>query len=115
MLALLKDPRFQFALLTGHSKGNLVLSEALYELRGDDEGRIAAPAATTRIVTVSARIAMPPAFSDVADVMGEWDWFGGLNSRLDIPPDYLVHGAWHHTNTELPAHLPVTKTLRSIL
>lgn len=30
--ALLRDERFKFDLLIGHSKGNLVLSEALYEL-----------------------------------------------------------------------------------
>ena len=115
VLALLKDPRFRFELLTGHSKGNLVLSEALYELRDEDERRLDTLAGTTKIVTVSASIAMPEAFRAVMDVMGEWDWFGGLNSRPDILPDCLVPGAWHHTNTELPAHLPVTKTLRTIL
>jgi hypothetical protein len=26
-----------------------------------------------------------------------------------------VKGAWHHTNTEFPAHIPVTATLRGVL
>jgi hypothetical protein len=47
--------------------------------------------------------------------MGSWDWFGGLNSRPGIPADKLVPDAWHHTNTELYAHLPVTRSLRQIL
>ena len=58
-------------------------------------------------------IAMPPLFRGVIDIMGAWDWFGGLNSRRDIEADIVVPNAWHHTNTELPAHLPVTKTLRT--
>jgi len=113
--ALLRDQRFKFDLLIGHSKGNLVLSEALYELGAIDPQRIAALAKTVRIVTVSAVIAMPEPFRGIIDVMGAWDWFGGLNSRLDLRPECVVPHAWHHTNTELPAHLPVTKTLKAVL
>jgi hypothetical protein len=115
VLALLKGERFRFDLLTGHSKGNLVISEALYELVNADEKRVEALSHSARIITVSAIIAMPRPFKDVVDVIGAWDWFGELNSRPDIPPDVIVPGAWHHTNTELPAHLPVTKTLRAIV
>jgi hypothetical protein len=115
VLALLSDKRLSFDLLVGHSKGNLVLAEALYELVGTDLDTARSLAASACIVTVSARIAMPPLFSRVIDIMGAWDWFGALNSRPDIPADYLVANAWHHTNTELPAHLPVTKTLRRVL
>lgn len=115
VLALLADQRFGFELLAGHSKGNLVLSEALYQLEIQDAERVQQLAESTRIVTVSARIAMPLPFRNVIDVMGAWDWFGGLNSRANIAPDVVVPAAWHHTNTELPAHLPVTRTLKSIL
>ncbi len=115
VLALLREPRLDFNLLVGHSKGNLVLSEALYELKRIDGKRLATLAKDSRVVTISARIAMPPPLRDVVDVMGAWDWFGGLNSRLDIPPDVLVPTAWHHTNTELPAHLDVKQALSSIL
>jgi hypothetical protein len=115
VLALLRDRRFNFDLLTGHSKGNLVLSEALYQLMYADEARAVALAKAARIVTFSARIAMPDAFRNVVDVMGALDWFGALNSRPDIRTDYVVSGAWHHTNTELPAHLPVTRTFGALV
>ena len=115
VLALLSDPRLSFDLLTGHSKGNLVLAEALYELAERNRERARAIANRARIVTVSAVIAMPPVFSDVTDIIGAWDWFGGLNSRRDIDADVIVPKAWHHTNTELTAHLPVTETLANVL
>lgn len=115
VMAMLSDGRCQFDLLTGHSKGNLVLSEALYALRDDAPACFANIVETSRIVTISARIAMPPPLEGVIDVMGELDWFGSLNSRPFIPPDVIVPGAWHHTNTELAAHLPVTGTLRGLL
>jgi hypothetical protein len=113
--ALLSDTRLSFSLLLGHSKGNLVVSEALYSLRNSDKERLAAVAESCKIVTLSARIAMPPEFKDVVDVMGEWDWFGEINSRTTIASDEVVAKAWHHTNTELPNHLPVTEVLRRVL
>lgn len=115
VFSLLSDERFRFSYLIGHSKGNLVISEALYALVRRDAERAGVIAESTKILTVSARIAMPPRFPSVVDIIGHLDWFGGLNSRLDIRPDHLVPGAWHHTNTELPAHLPVTATLREVL
>ncbi|MBP1845335.1 hypothetical protein J2046_003608 [Rhizobium petrolearium] len=113
--AMLGDPRLSFRLLTGHSKGNLVLSEALYDLQKTDRPAAEKLARQAKIVTFSARIAMPPLFSDVIDVMGEWDWFGEINSRAFIANDEVIPQAWHHTNTDLPNHLPVTAVLREIL
>jgi hypothetical protein len=115
VMELLEHDRLRFDCLVGHSKGNLVLSEALFQLRHRNPTRAMAVMGTTRIVTVSARIAMPSACRNVVDIMGAWDWFGGLNSRPDIPADHTVPHAWHHTNTELPFHLPVTKTLQAVL
>ena len=113
--ALLADPRLSFRLLVGHSKGNLVLSAALHDLCKEDEIRVADLAETMKIVTIGARIAMPPAFTDVVDVMGEWDWFGEINSRPFIDADRHIPHAWHHTNTDFGGHLPVTSTLKEIL
>lgn len=113
--ALLADPRLSFRLLVGHSKGNLVLSAALHDLCKEDEIRVADLAETMKIVTIGARIAMPPAFTDVVDVMGEWDWFGEINSRPFIDADRHIPHAWHHTNTDFGGHLPVTSTLQEIL
>jgi hypothetical protein len=115
VLALLEHPALSFDLLSGHSKGNLVISEALYALAERHPARARALGASTAIVTFSARIAMPEQCRTVIDVMGEWDWFGDLNSRPDIKVDRSVKGAWHHTNTELPFHLPVTPTLVAML
>lgn len=114
-VALLTDPRLRFHLLTGHSKGNLVISEALYQIRDQNAERARAIADAASVITISARIAMPPIFKNVIDVMGEWDWFGGINSRKFIKPDVVVPRAWHHTNTDLATHLPVTKTLGKLI
>jgi hypothetical protein len=113
--ALLADPRLSFDLLVAHSKGNLVLSAALHALAQRDPARTAELAEGTTIITFGARIAMPPVFADVIDVIGAWDWFGEMNSRPYISTDRRVPNAGHHTNTELPGHLPVTATLREIL
>jgi hypothetical protein len=115
VLSLLADDRSRFALLVGHSKGNLVLSEALYGFLAHHGEHAKAFAKSVRIVTIGARIYMPRPFRNIVDVMGELDWFGEMNSRRDIPIDVPVKGAWHHTNTEFPAHVPVTGTLRGIL
>lgn len=114
-LSLLSDPRFAFDVLTGHSKGNLVLAEALYGLVEQRPDLAASLAARAHIVTVSARIAMPNMFRSVFDIIGGIDGFGGLNSRWDIAADRVVPLAWHHTNTEIPFHLPVTKEMRKAL
>ncbi|MQB42417.1 hypothetical protein [Rhizobium sp. ICMP 5592] len=113
--ALLADSRFSFRLLVGHSKGNLVLSAALHDLGKQDETRAAKLAEGTKIVTIGTRIAMPPIFSDVIDVIGEWDWFGEMNSRPFITADRRIPHAGHHTNTDLHSHLPVTSVLKEIL
>lgn len=82
VIALLEDKRFSPRFLVGHSKGNLVLSEALYAI-ADERPDLAEKLATrSRIITISAKVGMPSIFRDVVDVMGEWDWFGALNSAL---------------------------------
>lgn len=112
LAALLSDPRFSFTLLAGHSKGNLVISEALFGLDPSTDARLQ----DTWIVTVSATVAMPPRFKDrVLDVMGQWDWFGGFNSLPALGVELRPAQAWHHTNTELFYHLPVTKVFRELI
>jgi hypothetical protein len=113
--ALLGDPRLSFDLLVGHSKGNLVLSAGLHDLVKTDAAHADHLAQQVKIVTFGSRIAMPPAFPDVVDVMGAWDWFGEINSRAFIPADRSIPNAGHHTNTDLANHMPVTATLREIL
>jgi hypothetical protein len=111
LCALLADSRFHFALLTGHSKGNLVISEALYALRdAEADGHLG----DLGIITVSAAIAMPPRYRKIIDVMGEVDWFGEMNSNMAIGVEYRPKNAWHHTNTELDWHLPVREVMSAL-
>ena len=115
VISLLADPRFKFSLLAGHSKGNLVISEALYELKAQAETGGAQPAEDIWIVTVSAAVAMPPRYRRIVDVMGTIDWFGRMNSTWGIGVDKLWPLSWHHTNTELSFHLPVTTMFRELI
>ena len=108
---LLTDRRFRIKLLTGHSKGNLVISEALYALRAAQADEALADMA---IVTMSAAIAMPPRYRTIVDVMGELDWFGTMNSNSAIGIEYRPRNAWHHTNTALRWHLPVRDVMRAL-
>ncbi|GEO98149.1 hypothetical protein [Methylobacterium haplocladii] len=119
--ALLSDKRFRPRHLIGHSKGNLVISEALYTIASENNVLAKRLAERTRIVTFSAKIGMPAPFRDVIDVMGGMDWFGALNSRPDIPADHVVPQAGHSTNPDIPvwmglgAGIRVTPTLRDVL
>ncbi|ACK51386.1 conserved hypothetical protein [Methylocella silvestris BL2] len=117
VITLLTHDHFAGKLLIGHSKGNLVLSEALYAIVAEHPAKALELAATSRIVTISAKIGMPVPFHNVIDVMGEWDWFGALNSRPDIKADYTAPHAWHSTNPAFPMNmgLKVTETLRAVL
>lgn len=111
---LLTHPDLSFDLLVGHSKGNLVLSEALFAIQAQQPARLKALARKIRIVTLSAKIAMPSAFKTVIDVMGQIDILGALNSRLTIPADVMLRGVGHHTNTDIFGRLPVTATLAQL-
>ena len=112
--ALLVHKNFKPRLLFGHSKGNLVISEALFGLHAADQKAFPALVAPLTVVTLSAKVAMPPQRPSIIDIMGQLDGFGALNSRLDLPTEVVVPLAGHHTHTQLPMHLPVTKTLRAL-
>ncbi len=116
VIALIEDKRFTPRFFVGHSKGNLVLSEALYAIAEERPDFAEELAARSRIITVSAKVGMPSVFRDVVDVMGEWDWFGALNSRPDIPADITVPNAWHSTNPAFPigTSIDVAKTIENI-
>lgn len=112
---LLADPALSFHLLAGHSRGNRVLSEALYAIREEEPARLRAMAGGLRIVTFGGRITMPPDCRDVVDVIGELDWFGEINSRPQIASDIRVPLAGHSTNTDFAGALQVTKVLKDII
>lgn len=63
------------------------------------------------VVTLGAVADLPPRFRRVHQFIGEMDWFGGMNSRLQ-GPHTRVPNAWHHLNTARPFHLPVEQVLK---
>lgn len=90
---LIAHPQMQLELIVGHSKGNLVLWDALRSL--PDTGPF-----TTPIVTLSARIAMPDRCTHIIDVIGARDTLGELNSHPDIKPDVVLPDTGHHTSDD---------------
>ena len=88
--ALLSHKALKMKLLIGHSKGNLVISEALFKMKALDAARLKQIAKQILIVTVSAKIAMPPDFERIVDVIGQIDGFGALNSRWDLGTEVTV-------------------------
>lgn len=113
-LRKLLDGRIDAGMLIGHSKGNLVISEALYALRERSPSAFKRISGEISVVTFGAAIAMPTQIANVIDVMGENDAFGAFNSRPDIAVNISVPGAYHHTNPNLAGHLPVTAIIRDI-
>jgi hypothetical protein len=99
------------SLLIGHSKGDLMLDFAL-ERFAQGMGKAGHPYfEQLRVVTLGAVTDLPPRFRHVHQFIGEIDWFGGMNSRLQVPHTRIPN-AWHHLNTALPFHLPVAQVLK---
>lgn len=113
LLALLRDPRMTVAALVGHSKGNLVITDALHALQREDRARSDALCATVRVVAFSARVKMPRACVHVTEVIGRWDMVVDFAMRREAPPAVMLD-AWHHTNTDLFGHIPVTRVLKDL-
>lgn len=100
-----------FDVIVGHSKGNLSIAEALYQAEERAPTQAEALLRHAHIITISAAIYMPDDSRKVTDIIGALDWFGRMNSHPDVAPDIVVPNAWHHTNTELTAHLNVTEAI----
>ncbi|MDK9695638.1 MAG: hypothetical protein OEL76_04545 [Siculibacillus sp.] len=113
--ALLCERRAKFDLIVAHSKGNMVVGEALHALQREDRVRADLIGETVHIVSISSRLQMPRSCRQVTEIVGRWDLIGSFATRRDGPPDVVVPDAWHHTNTELYGHLPVTKVLKEVL
>lgn len=100
----------KLTLLAGHSKGDLLLDRAL-ERFAKNHSKNHAFFEELRIVTFGAVADLPPRFKRVYQFIGAIDWFGGMNSRFDVPHT-KVPNAWHHLNTVLPLHLPAEIVLK---
>ena len=115
VLALVKDDRAKISRIVAHSKGTLVVSDALHALQRTDRQRSDTLGESVHIITVSSRIKMPRSCRQVTEIVGRWDRIGDFAMRREAPPDVVVPDAWHHTNTDLYGHLPVTKVLKDVL
>lgn len=111
LLRLLKDDDREILTIAGHSKGCLSIAYALEALAVGSDNTALAKAKNTRIITTGAIIALPSKFSNAGQYLGAIDWFGALNSRLDVSHK-KVGGAWHHLNTALPMHMSFSQVLR---
>lgn len=109
-LLLSKENRIDFIL--GHSKGCLSLANALNGLvSGSSVAYSKKCAEKIQIITTGAVIELPDIFSEKAfQYLGGIDWFGGMNSRLNLEFK-TIPGAWHHTNKELPFAMDIKNVL----
>lgn len=107
---VLTDPHREVRSIAGHSKGCLSIAAALSTLVGSGDGAAIEKARKARITTCGAVVSLPSVITNVGQYLGSIDWFGGLNSRPDVPFD-RVDGAWHHLNTSLPFHMDFATVL----
>jgi hypothetical protein len=100
-------------LLVGHSKGNLLISYALNHMV-EELGRKHHPLYDElAVVTLGAVVGLPGEFERQHQFLGEYDWFGALNSELDVA-HRKVPRAWHHLNPRVPFCLSVPEILRDV-
>ena len=89
-------------ILVGHSKGNLMLSRALYNVVQKQSDK------PLHVVTLGAVVWFPKQYSDVKQYLGDIDVLGKMNSRnLDEIPYQSVKNAWHTLNPMYDGHMPV--------
>ena len=101
----------KLSLLVGHSKGDLLIDFALERFAKKHNNTAHPFCEELRIVTFGAVTDLPRQFKRVHQFIGSIDWFGGMNSRLDVP-HIKIPNAWHHLNTSLSFHLPAESVLK---
>lgn len=113
--ALLMNDQLDFQLVTGHSKGNLIIAEALRSLETDAPERLAALGKALKVISFSTRISVPAAIEPPLAIMGEMDWYGELNATAPASHLIRVRRCGHSTNTDMPGALKITSLLRDVL
>ncbi|MBB4006341.1 hypothetical protein [Allorhizobium taibaishanense] len=113
--ALLMHNELRFDLVTGHSKGNLIVNEALTAIAEEAPSRLAQLRERMRVISFGTRIALPEPLAAPLSVMGELDWYGEMNARGPTANTIRVPRAGHSTNTSLPGALNVTALLTQVL
>jgi hypothetical protein len=109
--AILDSSPPNLTLLVGHSKGDLLLDFALERFTKNLDKKSHCYFEQLRIVTFGSIIDLPLQFKKTYQFIGAIDWFGGMNSRLDVPHTKVTN-AWHHLNTGLPFHMPAESVLK---
>ena len=99
------------SLLVGHSKGDFLIDFALENFAEELNGKNHPYFENLQIATFGAVADFPPEFKNVHQFLGAIDWFGGINSRLDVP-HIKIPNAWHHLNSAFPFYLPIENTLK---
>lgn len=113
--ALLLHKDLRFNLVTGHSKGNLIIAEALASLETEAPERLEAIADDLQVISFATRIAVPAAIAPALSIMGELDWYGELNATAPAANSVRVPRSGHSTNTDMPGSLKITSLLRDAL
>ncbi|MUZ74312.1 cell envelope biogenesis protein OmpA [Agrobacterium vitis] len=109
--ALLSHPDLRFNLVTGHSKGNQIVAEALNAIEKEAPERLSLLAERLQIITFSTRVGLPAPFSPPLAIIGELDWYGELNATAPVTNIVRVARAGHSTNISLPGTLKITDLL----
>lgn len=113
--ALLMNEALDFQLVTGHSKGNLIIAEALRSLESDAPVRLAELGKALKVISFSTRISVPAAIEPPLAIMGELDWYGELNATAPASHLIRVPRSGHSTNSDMPGALKITSLLRDVL
>ncbi len=110
LFKLLLDEDRKVVSVAGHSKGSLSIAYALETLTLLNKNRAIARAKEMRITTVGTVVSLPSGFKNVGQYLGDLDWFGGINSRPDVPHK-KVSMALHHLNPKIGMHLDFAAVL----
>lgn len=116
LVDLLKEKSRTIETLLGHSKGCLSIAYALRSLAEDKDASDWERAKNIQVTTVGAVVHLPEDMPNTNQLIGSLDWFGGINSSLDLPHKRIPN-AWHHLNTQWPASttaLDLSKALDSL-
>jgi hypothetical protein len=108
-ILLAHPPELEY--LVAHSKGSLVASYALQQYVEDLDGDESTLFDRLRITTLGAVVGLPPAFKNVKQYLGAFDWFGRANSRLGVEHE-RVPEAGHHFNPGFPGSMSVAALLK---
>ncbi len=111
LLALLSRFPDKIRFLVGHSRGCLLIANALRGLllkRPEEAARLS----EVEILTLGAAVGFPAGYDKLIQVLGGADGFGAMNS--DAPADMVVPGAAHHLNPAFPCCLPLATALAAV-